>query len=129
MNSSLVSELVAQAPLTHLTESDGGDVFEAQADDKRWVAQRIHLLNLKRVPEDNGSELNNHADGGEGHPQLTSNLWQALAIAQQQRNRDHREQLHGRGNVAIAPRIVTTPTVIPGIKKDVSPSKQEAAMR
>src|SRR5258708_36367215 len=99
MNSSLVSEVVAQAPLTHLTESDGGDGFEAQADDKRWEAQRIHLLNLKRVPEDNGSELDNHADGGEIHTQLTSNLWQALAIAQQQWNRDHRAQLHGRRNL------------------------------
>ena len=78
MNSCLASELVAQAPLTYLTESDGGDVFEAQANDKRWVAQRFHLLKLERVPEDNGSELNSHADGGEGHPQLPSNLWRAL---------------------------------------------------
>src|SRR5258708_33981311 len=107
MNSSLVSELVAQAPLTRVTESDGGDVFEAQADDKRWVAQRIHLLNLERVPEDNGSELNNHADGGEGHPQLTSNLWQALAIPQQQSNQDQHEQPHGRRNEEVPPRIVT----------------------
>ncbi len=126
MNSSLVSELVAQTPLTHLTESGGGDVFEAQANDKRWVAQRIHLVNLERVPEDNGSELNNHADGGEGHPQLTSNLSQALAMAQQQWNRDHREQLHGRRNEAVAPSVVTAPIVIPRIKKDVSPQQTRA---
>jgi len=69
MNSSLASELVAQTPLSHLTEGDGGDVLEAQAHDKRWVSQRNHLVQLERVPEDNGSELNNHADGGEGHPQ------------------------------------------------------------
>src|SRR4029077_12074470 len=123
MNSGLVSELVAQTPLTHLTESEGGDVFEAQANHKCWVAQRIHLLNLERVPEDNGSELNNHADGGKGHPQVRSNLSQALAMPQQQWNREHREQLHVRRNEAGAPSGVTAPIVIRRIKKNVSPQQ------
>jgi hypothetical protein len=35
------------------------------------------------VPEDNGSELNNHADGGESHPHSTNGLSQALSMAQQ----------------------------------------------
>src|SRR5216684_3780714 len=103
MNTSLLSELVAQTPLSHLTESDGGDVFEAQADDKCWVAQRNHLVKLERVPEDNGSELNNHADGGESYRHSTNGLSQALSMAQQQRDREHHQQLHGRRNEAVAP--------------------------
>ena len=126
MNSSLASELVAQTPLSHLTESVGGDVFEAQADDKCWVAQRNHLVKLERVPEDNGSELNNHADGGEGHPQLTSSLSQSFTMTQQQWDRDHREQLHGRRNEAVAPSLVTIPIVILRIKKDVSRQQTKA---
>jgi hypothetical protein len=83
MNASLLSELVAQTPLIQLAETDGGDVLEAQAHDKRWVPQRNHLVQLERVPEDNGSELNNHADGGESHPHSTNGLSQALSMAQQ----------------------------------------------
>src|SRR5260370_7067295 len=119
MHSSLASELVAQTPLSHLTEGDGGDVLEAQAHDKRWVSQRNHLVQLERVPEDNGSELNNHADGGEGHPQLTSSLSQSFAMTQQQWDRDHREHLHGRRNEAVTPTIITIPIAILPIPKNV----------
>ena len=55
--------VVVESPLMHFSQSKGDDVLEAKEHHRCGMAERFHLINLKREPKSQGSGLNNSADG------------------------------------------------------------------